>query len=125
MTRELTLPIAIHLAVVVPAVVIGVIQLAAKKGTRSHKALGWIWVLALAVAAVSSFWIYGINKTGGFSVIHLLSVWTLISLACAIYFVRRRNVPAHKGFMVGTFLGLAGAGIGALTPGRFLSQLLF
>ena len=125
MAKELTLPIAIHLAAVVPAVVIGVIQLAAKKGTRPHKTLGWVWVLAMAVAAVSSFWIYGINKTGGFSVIHLLSVWTLISLACAIYFVRRGNVRVHKGFMVGTLLGLAGAGIGAATPGRILSQLLF
>ena len=125
MTKELTLPIAIHLAAVAPAIAIGVIQLVAKKGSRPHKALGWVWVLAMAVAAVSSFWIYGINKTGGFSVIHLLSVWTLISLACAIYFVRRGNVPAHKGFMVGTFLGLAGAGIGAVMPGRFLSQLLF
>jgi hypothetical protein len=27
--------------------------------------------------------------------------------------------------MVGTLLGLAGAGIGAVMPGRFLSQLLF
>ena len=125
MTEELTLPIAIHLAAVLPAVVIGVIQLASEKGSRAHKALGRVWVLAMAVAALSSFWIHGINRAGGFSVIHLLSVWTLICLACAIYFVRRGNVPAHRGFMVGSFLGLAGAGIGALMPGRLVSRLLF
>ena len=30
-----------------------------------------------------------------------------------------------KRFMVGTLLGLAGAGLGALAPGRFLSVLVF
>jgi uncharacterized membrane protein len=31
-------------------------------------------------------------------------------LAAAIYFIRRGNVRAHRGFMVGTFAGLVGAG---------------
>ncbi len=125
MTRELTLASAIHLAAVLPAVVIGVAQLAAKKGTRPHKTLGWIWVLLMGVAALSSFWIFGINSDGKFSVIHLLSVWVLANLFCAIWFIRRGNVRAHRSFMVGTLLGLAGAGLGALSPGRFLHQLLF
>lgn len=109
----------------VPAVVIGILQLASKKGTRPHKVLGWIWVLAMATVGVSSFWIMDIRKGAGWSVIHLLSAWTLISLAAAIWFIRRGNVRAHKGFMVGTLLGLAGAGLGALAPGRFLAKLLF
>jgi uncharacterized membrane protein len=125
MTRELTLASAVHLAAVLPALVIGIAQLLRPKGTRPHKLLGWIWVLAMAVAAISSFWIFGINSGGGFSVIHLLSVLVLFNLACAIWFIRRGNVRAHKKFMVGTLLGLAGAGVGALMPGRFLAQLLF
>jgi len=125
MAQELSFPSAIHLAAIVPAVLIGVVQIAAKKGTRPHKILGWIWVLAMVVVAVSSFWILEIRKGAAFSVIHLLSLWTLIALACAIWFIRRGNVRAHKRFMVGTLLGLAGAGLGALAPGRFVSQLLF
>jgi uncharacterized membrane protein len=121
----LTTASAIHLAALVPAVAIGVTQLLMTKGTRLHKALGWIWVLAMVVAAVSSFWIMELRKGGGFSVIHLLSVWVLISLACAIWFIRRGNVRAHKRFMVGVLLGIAGAGLGTLAPGRFVSQLLF
>ena len=35
-----------------------------------------------------------------------------------------RDDPPHKGFMIGTFLGLAGAGLGALAPGRALYRLL-
>ena len=125
MASELTLPAAIHLASVVPAVAIGMVQLVAKKGTRRHRALGWMWVLAMVAAALSSFWIMEIRKGAGFSVIHLLSAWTLIALACAIWFIRRGNVRAHQGFMVGTLLGLLGAGIGAAMPGRFLSRLFF
>ena len=125
MAQELTLPSAIHLAAVVPAVGIGVAQLFLAKGTRLHKAMGWTWVLAMLVVALSSFWIMEIRKGAGFSVIHLLSAWVLIALSAAIWHIRRGNVRAHKGFMVGTLLGLAGAGLGALAPGRFLSILLF
>jgi uncharacterized membrane protein len=123
MAQELTLASAIHLAAVVPAVVIGAAQLLRPKGTRPHKVLGWVWVIAMLTAAVSSFWIMEIRQGAGWSVIHLLSAWVLVALALAIWHIRRGNVRAHKGFMVGTLLGLAGAGIGALMPGRFLAQL--
>jgi uncharacterized membrane protein len=125
MSAELTISAAIHLAAVVPAVAIGVVQVAARKGTRPHKVLGWIWVLSMLVAALSSFWIMELRKGAGWSWIHLLSVLTLGTLSCAIYFIRRGNVRAHKRFMLGTLLGLAGAGIGAVMPGRFLGQLFF
>src|SRR5688572_9585244 len=122
MLRELTLASAIHLGAVLPAVVIGLVQLLREKGNQPHRVLGWIWVLSMAVAAVSSFWIVGMNGAG-FSIVHLLSLVVLVNLALAIWFIRRGNVRAHRGFMVGTVLGLLGAGAGALTPGRFLTQL--
>ena len=125
MAQTLTLAGTLHLAAVVPAVAIGVYQLAAPKGTRPHKALGWLWVLSMVAVALSSFWIMELRKGAGWSVIHLLSAWVLVALSLAIWHIRRGNVRAHKGFMVGTLLGLAGAGIGALMPGRFLAQLLF
>ena len=125
MAQELSLPGAIHLAAVVPAVALGVAQLFLTKGTRLHKAMGWTWVLAMLVAAVSSFWIMELRKGAGLSIIHLLSAWILICLAAAIWHIRRGNVRGHKSFMVGATLGLFGAGLGALAPGRFLAVLLF
>ena len=125
MAQELSLPGAIHLAAIVPAVAIGVAQLFMTKGTRLHKAMGWIWVSAMLVAVISSFWIMEIRKGAGWSVVHLLSAWTLISLGLAIWYIRRGNVRAHKGYMIGTMMGLAGAGLGALAPGRFLAKLVF
>jgi uncharacterized membrane protein len=120
----MSLTVALHLSAALAALALGLAVLARRKGTASHKALGRAWVALMIVVAVSSFWILEIRKGAGPSWIHLLSAWTLISLACAVVFIRRGNVRAHRGFMVGTFLGLAGAGLGALAPGRALYRLL-
>jgi len=116
-------PLALHLSSAVAALALGLVIMARAKGTASHCMLGRTWVALMSIAAVSSFWLTGLRD--GFSWIHLLSIWTLISLACAVWFVRRGNVRAHRGFMIGTFLGLAGAGIGALAPGRLLYRFFF
>ena len=110
--------IALHLSAAILSLLVGALVLSRKKGTISHKALGRLWVGLMLVVALSSFWIGG-------SLIHLLSAWTLVSLALAVWFIRRGNVRAHKGFMIGTFLGLAGAGLGALAPGRTLYLFFF
>ena len=115
---------AIHLSAAIASLLLGGAVLLRRKGTASHKLLGRIWVGVMAVVAISSFWLLGLGK-GSFSVIHLLSLWTLISLTLAIYFIRRGNVSAHKGFMIGTFLGLVGAGLGAMAPGRTLYIFFF
>jgi uncharacterized membrane protein len=113
--------LALHLSTAVGALVLGGVILWRSKGTGSHRLLGRVWVALMSTAALSSFWLTGLSE--GFSVIHLLSVWTLVALALAIYFVRKGDVKSHKRFMTGTFLGLAGAGIGALMPGRTLFVL--
>jgi len=117
--------IVLHLAFALAALALGSVVLARRKGTASHKMLGRIWASLMAALALSSFWIFEIRQAVGPSFVHLLSVWTLISLACAIYFIRRGNMRAHKGFMIGTFLGLAGAGAGAFMPGRALYAFFF
>ena len=106
--------IGLHFATALLSLVVGAVLLAREKGTTSHKRLGRLWVALILVVALSSFWILEIRDGAGFSVIHLLSAWTLVSLALAVYFVRRGNVRAHKGFMVGTFIGLAAAGLAAI-----------
>jgi len=115
----------LHAVLAVIALLVGVMVLLRPKGTPPHKRLGRFWVAAMVGVALSSFWIFEIRRGAGPSWIHVLSVWTLASLAAAVWFIRRGNVRAHKGFMVGTFLGLVGAGLGALVPGRAISRLLF
>jgi uncharacterized membrane protein len=114
--------IALHLSAALAALGLGIAVLFLRKGTAVHKALGRSWGALMLVVAISSFWI---TRNGAFSWIHLLSVWVLLSLACAVFFIRRGNVRAHQGFMVGTYLGLVGAGLGALAPGRALHFFFF
>jgi uncharacterized membrane protein len=110
--------IALHIALALTALAVGIWVLARRKGTAAHKRYGRLWVALIAGTALTSFFIFELR--GGLSWIHLLSAWTLVSLALAVWFIRRRNVRAHAGFMLGTFAGLAVAGGFALARGRGL-----
>ena len=82
--NELTPVIAVHLATALFALALGGFVLWTRKGTRLHKLLGRIWVAMLGTVAISSFWIGGFVMEGHWSPIHLLSVYTLFSLAVGI-----------------------------------------
>ncbi|AFT72616.1 Membrane protein-like protein [Alloalcanivorax dieselolei B5] len=118
--------ITLHWLAAVLALILGAVQLLTPKGDRRHRKVGWAWVLAMATTAVSSFWIHGfLPIVGPFSPIHLLSVWVLFCLIMAVVAARRRRLRMHRGFTIGAYLGLVGAGLGALAPGRLISGWLF
>jgi uncharacterized membrane protein len=118
--------IQIHAFVAMAAFVLGAVQLAAPKGTPRHRAMGWLWVLLLATIAVSSFWIHTIRMIGPFSPIHLLSIFTLITLPLAVLAARRPRVAQHRNAMIMIFLGaLVVAGLFTLVPGRIMHAVVF
>ena len=116
--------VVIHLIAVIPALLLGIFILARPKGTPVHKALGRTWVGLMLVVAIGSFWIRS-SPGGGLSAIHLLSAWTLFALAMAVVAIRRGRVRTHRGWMIGIYCGLLGAGAYALSPGRLLNAWLF
>ena len=77
----------------------------------------------MTFVTVSSFWIRELND-GDFSWIHLLTIWTMISMAAAILAIRRGRVRTHALFMAGTMIGALVAGGLAMMPGRFISEIL-
>lgn len=114
------LVIQLHIAGAVTAFVIGSVLLAGVKGTGLHKRLGWIWVAAMALTAISSLFIKVINP-GHFSFIHLISGWTLIALPMGIFAIKRRDVRRHRRTMTGMFVGgLVIAGLFTFLPGRLM-----
>ena len=46
--------IQLHIAAAVVSLAVGAVLLAGPKGRGLHKALGWTWVVAMAIVAVSS-----------------------------------------------------------------------
>ncbi len=122
LSRILAAPLVIqlHIAGALTALVIGSVLLAGVKGTGLHKRLGWAWVIAMTLTAGSSLFIRVINP-GHFSIIHLLSGWTLIALPMAIFAIRRRKVAMHRRAMTGMFVGgLVIAGLFTFAPGRLM-----
>ncbi|MHB0777625.1 DUF2306 domain-containing protein [Halomonas sp. WWR20] len=116
----------IHLVAALWALTFGAVQLLSAKGSRQHRWLGWSWMLAMVITAVSSFWLHGdLAILGPFSVIHLLSLWILACVVISLLAVRRRRLNVHRKFMIGAYLGLLGAGLGTLAPGRLISGWLF
>jgi uncharacterized membrane protein len=118
--------IQLHAFAAMGAFVLGIVQLAAPKGTIPHRTIGWIWALLMATIAVSSFWIHDLRIVGPFSPIHLLSIFTLVMLPLAILRARRHRVDRHRRAMIGIFFGaLVIAGLFTLLPGRIMHAVAF
>src|ERR1041384_4474425 len=92
--------IPIHAFAAMAAFALGVVQLAAPKGTLPHRTLGWIWVALMAIVAISAFWIHQLRILGPFSPIHLLSICVPIMLVVGVLAARRHNVQRHRRTMI-------------------------
>lgn len=111
-----------HVCTALLALIVGATMLVREKGTPIHRLSGRIWVGLMLVAVLLSF---GIRRTGSFSPIHLLSVWTLIATSVALVALYRHDIRTHRRWMAGTYAGLLTAGVFALHPHRRLGYLVW
>ncbi|GJL86656.1 MAG: hypothetical protein DHS20C03_03650 [Minwuia thermotolerans] len=98
----------LHVTVAIIAILIGGIQIVRRKRGSGHRLLGRAWVAAMALAAVSSFFLQ--SATGGFNFLHGLSVFVLANLALGVWRARRGRYTEHALFMINTWGGLVTAG---------------
>jgi uncharacterized membrane protein len=118
--------IPVHAWAAMTALVLGIVQFVAPKGTLPHRTVGWIWVLLMLAVAVSSFWIHQIRLWGPWSPIHLLSIFTLVMLPFGVWHAHRHEVTRHRRIMIGVFSGaLVVAGLFTLLPGRIMHTVVF
>lgn len=118
----------VHLLTALGALVVGIVVLARRKGTASHRAWGWAWVVLMGSTALASAFIrdYQMPNLAGFSPIHLFTVMVAVGLPRGIWFIRQGQVEAHRKQMKGMFMGgCVLAGVFTLVPGRFLGTLLW
>lgn len=120
--------VALHLAAALLALVAGALVMARRKGTPLHRVLGWSFVAAMALTALSSAFMRDshLPSIAGFTPIHIFTVLTLVGLPRAIWQIRRGDVTGHRRTMQGLFIGgCVVAGAFTLLPGRFLGDLLW
>lgn len=118
--------IQLHAFAAMSAFALGAVQLAAPKGTLPHRLFGWIWATLMLAVILSSFFIHTIRLWGPWSPIHLLSLFTLVTLPLALLYARRHDVRQHRRAMLGLFLGaLVIAGAFTLLPGRIMHAVVF
>jgi uncharacterized membrane protein len=118
--------IQVHAFAALAAFALGAVQLSAPKGTLPHRAAGWSWALLMVVVAGSSFFIHELRVWGEWSPIHVLSIFTLVTLPLAVMHARRHRVERHRHAMIAIFTGaLVIAGIFTLWPGRIMHAVLF
>jgi uncharacterized membrane protein len=117
------IPVMLHVVGILVALVVSFFIYFNKKGTLSHKKLGWTFVIAMAISVIASFWI---QYLGTFSPIHLLSISVIFWLIRGIWVIRRRPIQwkfSHAISMSSAFIAIWIAGIGVffrhyLTPGN-------
>lgn len=111
--------VALHAFAAATAFFLGAWQLfGSRKGSPVHRFSGRVWVALMLFVAVTSFWIREPGEEGriaGFSWIHILSVVTIVTVSLGLLAAFRRNVPAHRGNMAGSWIGLTIAGWFAAT----------
>nr|WP_316247460.1 DUF2306 domain-containing protein [Roseobacter litoralis] len=115
-----------HAFAALTALLLGATQLLLAKGTRRHRVIGYIWASLLGLVALSSFWIHDLRQIGPFSLIHLLSVYTLYNLVGGIRAAQRGKIDEHRSTMRQLFyVALIGAGAFTLLPGRDMHLVVF
>ncbi|MFN5882454.1 MAG: DUF2306 domain-containing protein [Burkholderiales bacterium] len=115
--------IIIHTIAASAAVLLGAWLLGARKGHRAHRIGGWLWVLCMATVAGLSF---AIKRPEGYSWIHGLSVFTLITLLTGVLAARTHRVKAHRNNMIALYSGaLIITGFFTLLPGRLIGRALW
>ncbi len=118
-----TAVIIAHATLAAIAVLLGSVLLVMRKGHNMHRLMGWTWVLCMAAVAGISF---AIHRPDGYSWIHGLSVFTLVSLFIGVMHARRHRVKAHRIHMVALYIGaLLITGLFTLLPGRLIGNALW
>ena len=119
----------LHLVTVVPCFFLGAWLLARRKGTAMHKRLGRVYAVLMLFTALITLVMpaeVGPALLGHFGFIHLFSVLVFVSIPLAVVSIRRGNLRAHRGHMLGVYFGgILIAGGFALVPGRLLHGWLF
>lgn len=92
---EIPTNVWLHLSTILVATALTPVMLLRRRGDRLHRRIGYVWVISMFLTAAISLDIRLINR-GGFSPIHILSVWTMIQVPLIVWHARNHDVIRHR-----------------------------
>ena len=106
-----------HVLAAVSALGAGVAVLLSSKGTRTHRVIGTVYILALVLVNVAAL---SLHRESTFGVFHALAVASLVTIAVGLsplLFGKRspRVMATHAYCMTWSYAGVVAAGCGQLT----------
>jgi len=116
--------IQVHAFAALGAFMLGILQLAAPKGTIPHRTVGYVWVALMAVTVITAIFIREIND-GSFSWIHILIPITAFGIIGLVFEARRSQTRKHRNSaLVLFFAALMIPGIFSFMPGRIMLEVV-
>jgi uncharacterized membrane protein len=113
-----------HLATIVIALALTPVILLQRRGTQRHRTLGKIWAGSMILTAGLSLFVR-LSNHGHFSLIHLLSVFTLVQVPVIVWSARTHRVARHRSAVRAMVTGaLLIAGFFTFPFGRLLGHWL-
>lgn len=110
--------ILVHAGAAFLVLLIGPINIFRPRRDAVHRTLGRTWVALMYITCGSSFF-FGLED--GFTLLHGLSVFTIITVSLGVLGIVRGNRRAHAGNMIGSYIGTVVAfGFAALLPNRLI-----
>lgn len=102
----------LHIAAAVAAMLLGLLVLFRRKGTRSHRLLGYAYVSAMMVLNLSAFGMY--RLFGIFGPFHIAAVVSTLTIGAGMRAILKRprtqrTIELHLVFMYWSVLGLYAA----------------
>ena len=88
-----TLILSLHALPGLIALILGSVVLLSKKGTKTHKRRGYVWLGLMVLISLTAVFIQEINP-GSYSLIHLLIPWAILHIFLA--YMQLRNLKSLK-----------------------------
>ncbi|WP_235054330.1 DUF2306 domain-containing protein [Novosphingobium lindaniclasticum] len=115
----------LHLATILVALVLTPVLLWRRRGDARHRLYGYVWSGAMMLTALDSLFIH-MGGPGRFSLIHVLSLFTLVMVPMLVLAARRHDAVRHRRTVRGLIIGaLLVAGFFTFPFDRLLGHWLF
>ncbi|MFT4754079.1 MAG: putative membrane protein [Salibacteraceae bacterium] len=119
----------LHLATIIPAFLLGTFLLIVKKGTKTHKYSGRVYMILMLITAVITLFMpaeVGPRFLNHFGWIHSFSFLTIYTVPTAYLAIKKGDVKSHKRKMILLYFGaIIIAGGFTFFPGRYLYHVFF